>query len=56
VKYAALARGDAEIYLRFTLKGYREFIWNHAAGAIITTGMQIFIHGTYYGKQTKQLH
>ncbi|AED91370.1 unnamed protein product [Arabidopsis thaliana] len=37
VKYAALARGDAEIYLRFTLKGYREFIWNHAAGAIITT-------------------
>ncbi|XP_010452906.1 PREDICTED: probable SAL4 phosphatase isoform X1 [Camelina sativa] len=37
VKYAALARGDAEIYLRFTLKGYRENIWNHAAGAIITT-------------------
>ncbi|VVB13780.1 unnamed protein product [Arabis nemorensis] len=37
VKYAALARGDAEIYLRFTLPGYRESIWNHAAGAIITT-------------------
>uniref|UniRef100_A0A1J3HDH9 3'(2'),5'-bisphosphate nucleotidase n=1 Tax=Noccaea caerulescens TaxID=107243 RepID=A0A1J3HDH9_NOCCA len=37
VKYAALARGDAEIYMRFTLKGYSETIWNHAAGAIIAT-------------------
>lgn len=37
-KYAAVSRGDAEIYLRFTLNGYRECIWDHAAGSIITTG------------------
>ncbi|CAN8264458.1 unnamed protein product [Cochlearia groenlandica] len=35
-KYAVLSRGDAEIYLRFTINGYREFIWDHAAGSIIT--------------------
>lgn len=36
VKYAALARGDASIYMRLprSLK-YREKIWDHAAGAII---------------------
>ena len=31
----ALARGDAAILLRFPQKGYREKIWDHAAGAII---------------------
>lgn len=31
----ALARGDAAILLRFPHKGYREKIWDHAAGAII---------------------
>ncbi|CAF1921768.1 unnamed protein product [Brassica oleracea var. botrytis] len=36
-KYAAVSRGDAEMYLRFTLAGYREWIWDHAAGSIITT-------------------
>uniref|UniRef100_A0A1J3CU97 3'(2'),5'-bisphosphate nucleotidase n=1 Tax=Noccaea caerulescens TaxID=107243 RepID=A0A1J3CU97_NOCCA len=36
-KYAALSRGDAEIYLRFTLSGHRERIWDHAPGSIITT-------------------
>ncbi|KAG5412310.1 hypothetical protein IGI04_008629 [Brassica rapa subsp. trilocularis] len=36
-KYAAVSRGDAEMYLRFTLVGYREWIWDHAAGSIITT-------------------
>ncbi|KFK28090.1 hypothetical protein AALP_AA8G471000 [Arabis alpina] len=36
-KYAGVSRGDAEIYLRFTLNGYRECIWDHAPGSIITT-------------------
>lgn len=30
-----LARGDAAILLRFPKKGYREKIWDHAAGSII---------------------
>jgi 3'(2'), 5'-bisphosphate nucleotidase len=35
-KYAAVARGDASIYLRLpTRPGYREKIWDHAAGAIV---------------------
>lgn len=36
VKYAAVARGDAEIYLRLpTRADYREKIWDHAAGMIV---------------------
>ncbi|MDJ0852756.1 MAG: 3'(2'),5'-bisphosphate nucleotidase [Myxococcota bacterium] len=35
-KYAAVARGDASIYLRMpTRKDYREKIWDHAAGKIV---------------------
>ncbi len=35
-KYAAVARGDASIYLRLpTKKGYEEKIWDHAAGSIV---------------------
>lgn len=35
-KYAVLARGDASIYLRLPpRKGYKENIWDHAAGYII---------------------
>ncbi len=35
-KYAAIARGDASIYLRLpTRKDYEEKIWDHAAGSII---------------------
>ena len=35
-KYAAVARGDASIYLRLPRSNsYREKIWDHAAGAII---------------------
>ncbi len=35
-KYAAIARGEAEIYLRLpTSKEYREKIWDHAAGMMI---------------------
>ena len=33
----ALARGDAAINLRFPHAGYREKIWDHAAGAVIVT-------------------
>jgi len=35
-KYAAVARGDASIYLRMPIrKNYREKIWDHAAGKIV---------------------
>ncbi len=35
-KYAAVARGDASIYLRLPTKpGYQEKIWDHAAGALV---------------------
>ncbi len=37
-KYAAVARGDASIYLRLpTRKGYEEKIWDHAAGSMVIT-------------------
>lgn len=37
-KYAAVARGNASIYLRLpTKKGYEEKIWDHAAGHILVT-------------------
>ncbi|KAF7064413.1 hypothetical protein CFC21_070732 [Triticum aestivum] len=36
-KYGALARGDGAIYLRFPHKGYKEKVWDHAAGAIVVT-------------------
>ncbi|KAM0040264.1 putative 3'(2'),5'-bisphosphate nucleotidase [Helianthus debilis subsp. tardiflorus] len=35
VKYAAIARGDAEIYMKFAKAGYKEKIWDHAAGMVI---------------------
>jgi 3'-phosphoadenosine 5'-phosphosulfate (PAPS) 3'-phosphatase len=38
-KYAVLARGDAEVYLRLPAKAkstYVEFIWDHAAGELST--------------------
>ena len=41
-KYGALSRGDGAIYLRFPHKGYREKIWDHAAGCIVVTGKQTF--------------
>ncbi|XP_059317397.1 SAL1 phosphatase-like [Lycium ferocissimum] len=34
-KYGALSRGDGAIYLRFPHKGYREKIWDHAAGYLV---------------------
>ena len=35
-KYAVVARGQAEVYLRLpSKKGYVERIWDHAAGALI---------------------
>ncbi|MCA9069210.1 MAG: 3'(2'),5'-bisphosphate nucleotidase [Planctomycetaceae bacterium] len=35
-KYASVARGEAEIYLRLpTRKGYREKIWDHAGGVLL---------------------
>ena len=37
-KYAAVARGDASIYLRLpTRADYQEKIWDHAAGVLIVT-------------------
>ncbi|KAH1056133.1 hypothetical protein J1N35_034198 [Gossypium stocksii] len=35
VKYAAIARGDAEIFMKFARTGSKEKIWDHAAGVII---------------------
>ncbi|KAJ4748430.1 hypothetical protein LUZ62_082835 [Rhynchospora pubera] len=35
VKYAAVARGHAEIFMKFARAGYKEKIWDHAAGVII---------------------
>ncbi|XP_059064157.1 PAP-specific phosphatase HAL2-like, partial [Cryptomeria japonica] len=34
-KYAAIARGDAEIFMKFARAGYKEKVWDHAAGVII---------------------
>ncbi|MCX4245114.1 3'(2'),5'-bisphosphate nucleotidase [Paraliomyxa miuraensis] len=35
-KYGVVARGDAELYLRLpTRPGYREKVWDHAAGALV---------------------
>jgi HAL2 family 3'(2'),5'-bisphosphate nucleotidase len=37
-KYAVVARGEADIYMRLpTRADYREKIWDHAAGALIVT-------------------
>jgi len=37
-KYAVVARGDAEIYMRLPIgNGYVERIWDHAAGALLLT-------------------
>lgn len=35
VKYAAIARGDAEVFMKFARADYKEKIWDHAAGVII---------------------
>jgi HAL2 family 3'(2'),5'-bisphosphate nucleotidase len=35
-KYAVVARGDAALYLRHSLSDYREKVWDHAAGVLIT--------------------
>ena len=35
VKYGALARGDADIFLKFPRGDYKEKIWDHAAGALL---------------------
>ena len=48
-KYAAVARGDAQIYLRLpTSEEYREKIWDHAAGMIVVEeagGTVTDVHG-----------
>lgn len=36
-KYGALGRGDGDIYMRFPSRGYREKIWDHAAGYVVIT-------------------
>ncbi|MGE0708667.1 MAG: 3'(2'),5'-bisphosphate nucleotidase [Planctomycetota bacterium] len=37
VKYVVVARGGAELYLRLTADGYRQKVWDHAAGALLVT-------------------
>jgi 3'(2'), 5'-bisphosphate nucleotidase len=34
-KYAVVARGQADVYLRLPARSYSECIWDHAAGALI---------------------
>jgi len=34
-KYGAVARGDAQLYMRFPPEGYTEKVWDHAAGAAV---------------------
>jgi len=34
-KYAMVARGDSDVYLRLSSLDYKEYIWDHAAGAFI---------------------
>ena len=36
-KYAVVARGQAEVYLRLPHGSYVEQVWDHAAGTIIVT-------------------
>ena len=49
-KYAVVARGDADLYLRLpTRPGYVEKIWDHAAGWLVVTeagGRVTDVHGT----------
>lgn len=35
VKYGALARGDADIFMKFPKSTYKEKVWDHAAGVIV---------------------
>lgn len=48
-KYAVVARGEADMYLRLpTRKGYREKIWDHAGGVLVVQeagGTVTDIHG-----------
>lgn len=48
-KYAVVARGEADLYLRLpTRKDYREKIWDHAAGALLVEeagGIVTDVHG-----------
>lgn len=34
-KYALVARGEADVYLRFPRSGYQEKVWDHAPGVLI---------------------
>ncbi|CAH9107850.1 unnamed protein product [Cuscuta europaea] len=35
VKYAAIACGNAEIFMKFARAGYKEKVWDHAAGVLL---------------------
>ena len=35
VKYGAVARGDADVFMKFPKAGYKEKIWDHAAGVVV---------------------
>ncbi|CDK29433.1 unnamed protein product [Kuraishia capsulata CBS 1993] len=48
VKYCALARGDAEIYLRLPKDvNYQEKIWDHAAGNVLITEAEGVVSDIY---------
>lgn len=35
VKYGAVARGDATVFMKFPKEGYQEKVWDHAAGVLV---------------------
>ena len=35
VKYGAVARGDADVFMKFPKAGYKEKVWDHAAGVLV---------------------
>ena len=35
VKYGAVARGDADVFMKFPKLGYKEKVWDHAAGVLV---------------------
>lgn len=54
-KYGALSRGDGVIYLRLPHKGYREKIWDHAAGYIVVTGRIKYLQDVFFSVTSSQL-
>ncbi|KAK4780993.1 hypothetical protein SAY87_017099 [Trapa incisa] len=55
-KYGALSRSDGAIYMRFPRAGYREKIWDHAAGCIVATEAGSLVTDASGGKLLLELN